>query len=128
MFLVPNPWKFGAIGAGVLSILLVAKVVLLNHEVKNLEGKLSECQTELTTARNNATTLEAALAEQNASIDALIERQKRVMLRAAKELAAAQARTKAAERRAVSLSAPIKGSTLEQRVLEVDARVMESIR
>lgn len=125
---IANPWKYGAIGAGILSLLLVGKVVLLNHEVHGLRETLNRCEADLTTSRNNAATLEAAVEDQNANIDALVEAQKKVMVRAAEELAAAQARTKAAERSAAGLSAPIKGSTLEERVLEVDARVLESIR
>jgi len=129
MFPIPTPWKLGTIAFGVLSLALVGKVVLQNHQIHKLEDSLTLCQADLTTSRNNAATLEAALEDQNQSILILSAETQRRLAAAKVAVGEAQKRTRAAEQKvAVLQSRPINGDTLEERIKDVDARVLENLR
>lgn len=122
-------WKIGTVAFGALSAVLLFKVIILNHDVSKLEGQLTTAQTALVTARNNAATLEAALDDQSKDILAWHADSQRRIAAAETALAEAQKRTRAAEQRvAVIQSRQIKGSTLQERVLDVDAMVLESVQ
>lgn len=122
-------WKIGTIGLGVVSLGLGVACFMLDRHADKLQTSLDSCAVNLTTARNNVTTLELALAEQTSANEKLAEESKRRTDAAAKALAEAQKRTRVIERRVEVLrDRPIQGSTLEQRVLSVDGMVLEAVK
>jgi hypothetical protein len=128
MFL-PNPWKYGTIGFGVLSLLLVGKVVVQNHTIGDLRDEITVCAANLTTSQDNEKRLEGAISDQNAAIKSLSDESASRLATANAALIEAKKQTRDAQMRAgVLLKTPIRGSTLEQRVLDVDAKVLEGLK
>lgn len=125
-----NPiWKFGTIGLGVLCFSLTVYCGLLKFENVGLRDVLAETQLNLVTAQDNEKRLEGTLDDQNAALDALVTEQKKVMIRAAEELAKAQDASRVAQdKAAVLMGGGIDGATLEQRVRAVDAKVLEGLK
>ena len=122
-------WKIGTIGLGVVSLGLGVALFISERQNDKLQTSLDRCAANLTTARNNVATLDAAIGAQNAEIQNLKVESKRRTDAAAKALLEAQKRTRVVERRvAVLMDRPIEGSTLEARVLSVDAMMLETVK
>lgn len=134
-------WKWKAAGIGAVVILAVASFFLFQAQMQN--RSLTKLNTQLDARINNpATGYVAQLAQANTNVATLktaVERQN-VTIRtnaatADRKLAALNVALAGAERRNVGLRAdaarilatPPKGNTLEQRVLDIDKRVLETL-
>lgn len=127
--LLSAPWKIGTYALGASTLALGVACFMLNGQVGSLQDQLTAAQSSLVTARNNAATLEAALNDQSKDILAWHADSQRRIAAANAALVEAQKRTRVAEQRvAVIQSRPIKGSTLQERVLDVDSMVLESVK
>lgn len=123
------PWKIGTIAFGVLSLGLVGKVVIQNHQISGLRDDLVVAQANLVTAKDNEKRLEGAISDQNAAIKRHMDESERRIALSEAALAEAKKQTRDAQMRAgVLLKTPIKGDNLEQRVLDVDAKVLEGLK
>lgn len=123
------PWKLGTIAFGALSLGLCAKVVILNHQNGNLRDQLTVAQANLVTAQDNEKRLESAISDQNAAIKRLSDESSRRIAQSEAALAEAKRQTREAQMRAGALlKTPIKGDNLEQRVLDVDAKVLGGLK
>lgn len=122
-------WKIGTFGFGIAAIALGVACFMLSGQVDDLTKQLGIVRIDLAQARANSATLEAALSDQNADLERFAADSKQRLDAANRALAEAQKRSKVAQQRVtLLLDRPIKGSTLEERVLEVDARVLESLK
>jgi hypothetical protein len=122
-------WKIGTVAFGAATLVLGVQCWMLSSQVAHTTKLLKQCDADLVTSRNNATALQFSITDQNAKLDALSADSAKRLSDAAAALAAAQKGTKQAEKRSVILlNGPLTGSTLERRVLEVDAKVLESIK
>lgn len=122
-------WKIGTFGFGIAAIALGVALFIYKAENKSLRNDNAIIRIDLTRAKDNVAVCEAGLADQNSAYEALAKESARRLAEAKKQLETAQkARRSAEARAAVLLSKPINGSTLEQRVLEVDKQVLESLQ
>ena len=129
-------WKIGAIGFGLSSIVLGVACFFLKVENSHLLSKNEELASQITVlkidldqSRKNTATLEAAVADQNATIEALAKESAERLAAAQIRLAeATKARRKAESRADALLNSALTGSTLELRVLEVDSKVLENLQ
>jgi hypothetical protein len=134
-------WKWKAAGIGAVVILAVASFFLLQAQMEN--RSLTKLNNQLDARINNpATGYVVQLAQANTNVATLktaVERQN-VTIRtnaatADRQMAALNVALAGAERRNVGLRAdaarilatPPKGNTLEQRVLDIDKRVLETL-
>lgn len=123
------PWKAATAALGVVSLGLGVTVFVQSQRIDSLTVELKTCNADLTTAKNNAATLESALTDQSAAVKRISEESDRRLAESAAALAAAQRRSREAQdRAAVILRTPIKGDNLEQRILDVDAKVLEALK
>ncbi len=126
---IPNPWKFSTIGLGVLSFGLTVYCGLLKYENVGLREAFNDCKLNLITAQDNEKRLEAQITDQNDAITAFGAASGARTAAAAAALAKAVKDSRAAQdRAAVLLGGGVDGSTLEQRVRAVDAKVMEGLK
>ena len=134
-------WKWKAVGIGAGVVLAIAAFFLFQAQMEN--RSLTKLNNQLDARINNpATGYVAQLAQANTNVATLktaVERQN-VTIRtnaatADRKLAALNVALAGAERRNVGLRAdaarilatPPKGNTLEQRVLDIDKRVLETL-
>lgn len=129
-------WKIGAILGGLGTIILGVACFFLRVENGQLKLKIESLNKEITVvridleqARANSATLQSAVNDQNATITAISKESQARLAEANAKLAVAQkARRSAEARAAVLLGTKFTGSTLEQRVLEVDSKVLETLK
>lgn len=126
---IPTPWKIGTFAFAALSLGLMAKVVSLNHETNEMLQALETTKTNLIIAQDNEKRLEGTISDQNVAIAKVSAESERRLAAANAALAAAKKETRIAQRKAdLLLHTPIKGDSLEQRILDVDARVLEGMK
>lgn len=126
---IPTPWKIGTFAFAALSLGLMAKVVSLNHETNEMLQALETTKTNLIIAQDNKKRLEGTISDQNVAIAKVSAESERRLAAANAALVAAKKETRIAQRKAdLLLHTPIKGDTLEQRILDVDARVLEGMK
>jgi hypothetical protein len=121
-------WKYASIGAGALCLVLSVQTVILKARVSGLKGDLAACNFNLETARENERALEAALREQGDAIKAVGAESARRLAAAEVALVVAKQNSREATMRAGVILSPVAGPTLEQRVLAVDAKVLEGLK
>lgn len=129
-------WKIGAIGFGLSSIVLGVACGFLKVENNNLSSKNDELSGQITVlkidldqSRKNTTTLKKSLADQNDAVEQLGTESAKRMTTATDKLAeAAKMRFRVQRQADGLLHFTLNGSTLEQRVLEVDAKVLENLK
>lgn len=128
-FLARNP--LAAIIGGTSTLIIIALSVALwiaDARADEYESRLQVVTIDLAQARSNVTVLEATIEDQNRAIREQAEAAAARIAATEVKLVAARAATRKAEARvAALLTRPIPAGTLEQRVLEVDARVLESL-
>ena len=122
-------WQIGAGAAALVALGLAGSLLVAKIENRTLTKQLDQQGKALSQARSNVTTLEAAVAKQNAEI----ERQGRLaaerLARTEAALAEAAVGRRDAERRSAGLlKNPPKGDTLDARIRDVDARILEALK
>lgn len=119
-----------------LSVALMIEKVESRHQRKlatNYYALIHDKNTgyiaQLAQMRSNLAALQGSLDQQSAAVRKISAESEARLADAAQKLVAAQQATKRAESRvAVLLSNPPRGNTLEARILDVDARVMEAVQ
>lgn len=144
MFGVPIPggamlWKIATGGAAILALVLgffLLTTTLENRSLTKQRDKLSLSITDpntgyiarLTQSRTNVVTLEGAIKTQNEAYEKQSKAAQAELARLKKELSAAQAETRASERRLSQfLATKPKGNTLAERVTDIDNRVLKDL-
>ena len=122
-------WQIGAGAAALVALGLAGSLLVAKIENRTLTKQLDQQGKALSQARSNVSALEAAVAKQNAEI----ERQGRLaaerLARTEAALAEAAAARRDAERRSAGLlKNPPKGETLDARIRDVDARILEALK
>lgn len=113
-----------AISIGLSLALLMAKI-----EIRHLTKVNNGLTVDLTHSKANVATLESAIATQNAALEQMgRDAAAAVALSEARVEAANVARKQAEHRAAALLADKPRGRTLEERVLDVDARIMEALK
>jgi len=126
---IPTPWKVGTFAFAALSLGLMAKVVTLNHETNGLLRDLEATKTSLIIAQDNEKRLEGAISDQNIAIATVSAESTKRLAAANAALVEAKKETRIAQRKAdLLLHTPIKGDTLEERIRDVDAKVLEGLK
>ena len=126
---IPTPWKIGTFTLAALSLGLMVKVVSLNHETGEMLKTLEATKANLVIAQDNEKRLEGTISDQNDAIVKVSTESKARLVEANAALAKAKKLTRAAQRKADAITdTPIEGDTLEQRILDVDARVLEGTK
>ena len=131
-------WKVGAIGAGVAAAGLAISLALTTANLHRVEKERDDVRTSitapvtgwaarLTTAQNNAATLEARIKDQNARIDAMGKESAARLAEADRSLVAAQRGQAAAEAKVAKIMKPLVAADMCLRVREADARLLESL-
>jgi len=101
----------------------------LRNVVAKLTTKIKTIEADLATEATNRATLETAIARQNAEWQRQSAAGAARVATAQQKLAVAQAEARKARARAnAMLSAPIRGNTVCERVMDVDRRVLESLQ
>jgi len=127
--LLTAKWVIGTYAFGAATIGLGVGCFILNGQNLTLRTEIQTVRIDLAQAKANNVVLESAIDDQNASLEALAAESQRRLDAANVKLAAAQKARKVAEGRVtILLDKPIPGSTLEERILAVDAMVLESLR
>jgi hypothetical protein len=128
-----------SIGASVSLLLLGALYAYalldnrhLNRVNAELESKINHPVTgyvhRLETAKTSAATLQTSIERQNAAFTAQSRAAAEQLADTRRQLVEAKKATKRAEAKAaVLLATPPKGNTLEERIEDIDARIMESL-
>lgn len=132
-------WKAGAIGAGLLSLIMTGLLIAsyienraIAHQRDQLRASIMDPHTgyvaRLAQARTNVATLQAALDDQNRKIDQMKQESDQKLAEAKLELARLTNERDSAQRRwKAMLDLRPQGSTLEERILDVDARIMKEL-
>lgn len=133
-------WKLAA-GGGILLLLavsgLLAYAQIQNHYLAGVNAKLDDRINNKSTGllvtvaqcRTNAETAIGGIQHQNALLLAQSDKDKAALAETTRLLAIAQAQTKKAEAQAaVLLATKPRGATLEARVRDVDARLLETLK
>lgn len=138
-FLTGSLWKAGAIGAVLVSLVIgffLISTTMENRQIGKERDKLALSINDpktgyiarLTQARANVAELENAIVVQNTTFKKQSEEARLSMEKLKKELAAAQRRSLEAERRlAVFMSTKPQGATLEDRVNDIDRRILKDL-
>lgn len=127
--MIAAPWK---IVTGVTGALLLAATVML-WSARSENGRLTEQRDSLTVQlaqeKTNGLQLTVAIAEQRRQFEAKAVEDARVLADTQSKLTAAQATTASARAAAAKIlkGAP-KGTTLEERITDIDARLLESLK
>ena len=132
-------WQIGAIGGGLVAAGLAVSLALTTANLHRIEKERDEVRASitapvtgwaarLTTAQNNAATLEARIKDQNARIDALGRDSAVRLAEADKALTAAQRGQAAAEAKVAKIMKPLVAVDSCARVYEADQRLLESLR
>ena len=134
-------WKWKAAGIGAVVILAVASFFLLQAQMENrsltklnnqLDARINNPATgyvvQLAQANTNVATLKTAVERQNVTIRTNAATADRQMVALNVALAGAERRNVGLRADAARiLATPPKGNTLEQRVLDIDKRVLETL-
>lgn len=133
-------WKLGAVAA--TASLIAVSGLLAYAQIRNyhlvavnaeLDSRINDPATGLLVTvaqcRTNAATAIGAVEQQNAALETQAAESKRALASTTAQLATAQRATRAAENSvAVLLSRPPAGDTLEDRIRDVDARLLETLK
>ena len=131
------PWKMATIGAGVLTLIMGGFMVSTHFQNNRLEEQIEELNAsindpktgyvaQLVQAKTNFENVKQELEYQNRVFEEKSARDAAQLAETKRQLAAAQAATRAAERKIASfLATPPQGDTLEERILDVDRRALE---
>jgi hypothetical protein len=140
LFLSKFAWQIGAVSAGAL--LLAASGFLIAAQLDNnriaelnrtLDDRISNPVTgyvvKLAQAQTNVETVKQGLQRQVDGLKTKADADRKILAATEKKLAAAQIETaKARKLSAALLAEKPKGDTLEERVLDVDAKVLEMLK
>jgi septal ring factor EnvC (AmiA/AmiB activator) len=129
-------WKIATGAAGILSVVLAGFLLsaqienrLLNQANAALDQRLEQKTADLAQSRSNVATLQATIDSQNAKIELLRKDNEAKLTEATRQLVAVQTQNRSLSARLDSfLKVKPRGSTLEQRILDVDARYMELLK
>lgn len=129
-------WQIGAIGGGVVAVGLAVALgvttfqkVGLERDVARLETRVETVLSDLKTCRGNTLTLVGAIDARNAQIERLGAESAARLSVAEKAVADARAATAATQSRLNRLlNAPASGTTVCERLDEVDRAVLESFQ
>lgn len=113
--------------AGVIVLMLTLTIIGKNGEISDLNNQLTDSQVKLLVADANVTSLTAAVNDQNAAIAALAKDSKNRMDATTQALGKLTTVT-AAIAAASHMSAPLTAVSECDRVKELDARLMESLK
>lgn len=127
--LLLSQWKLVVIGLLVGAIgIQTWRIYRLHHDLDLAHNPVNAAQAETAQCQANRQTLEAAIASQNAAVARLGQESARHIAEAENAVRAAQSGRVAAERRAADLMRPATGSTVCERLQDVDRRVLEELR
>jgi len=127
--LLLSQWKLVVIGLLVGAIgIQTWRIDRLHHDLDLAQNRVNAAQAETAQCQANRQTLEAAIASQNAAVARLGQESARHIAEAENAVRAAQSGRVAAERRAADLMRPATGSTVCERLQDVDRRVLEELR
>lgn len=138
--LVSAPWKLATVGTGIVTLALagtLAVVKLENHQITKLNEKLDArindpstgYAARLAQANTNVETLKVQLAEQNDAFQKKSDADTaKLRDTEAKLTAALAARDKIQRQVDAFLAIKPRGNTLEERVLDVDGRLLEILK
>ncbi len=122
-------WQIGTYAFGAALIGLGIYTAVLRADNGRLERRVTSLSEDIVQSKSNVSVLQSAVNDQN---EALAEMQRQAQQRITAlnvQLAAAQKARKVAEGKTVRLTThQIKGDTLEARIRDVDAEVMETLR
>lgn len=132
-------WQFGTVVATLAAFGLAITLSIANARLHDAQTSRDALQASidtpvtgwaarLTTAKNNAATLDAAIKAQNATIDAMGKDSARRLATASAALAEADKRTASDQARIAKLMKPLVGVDTCQRVIEADERLLESLK
>jgi chromosome segregation ATPase len=138
-WLEARAWQIGAIAAGAAALGMAVSLSIANarlHDAQatrdalqaSIDAPVTGWAARLTTAQNNAATLEATIKSRNDQIDAMGKDSKRRLDEAAAALAAADKRAASDQARIDKLMKPLVGVGTCQRVIEADQRLLESLK
>lgn len=127
--LLLSQWKLVVIGLLVGAIgVQTWRIDRLHHDLDHARDRVNAAQAETARCQANRRTLEGAIATQNAAVARLGQESARHIAEAENAVRAAQSGRVAAERRAADLMRPATGSTVCERLQDVDRRVLEGLR
>lgn len=133
-------WKLIAGGAGLalvgVSLALGSEMIENRHLTKlntNLGARINDPETgyvrQIAQAQTNAANLQGQIDTQNRAIQTLSDNASTALAESSRKVAAAQVQTRKAEAQvAVLLSRKPQGATLDERIRDVDARVLETLK
>lgn len=132
-------WQFGTIVASVMAFGLAIALSISGarlHDAQtsrdalqaSIDAPVTGWAARLTTAQNNAATLEDEIKDRNATIDAMGKDSARRLATASAALAEADKRAASDQARIAKLMKPLVGVDTCQRVIEADERLLESLR
>ena len=121
-------WKVGTFAFGALLIGAGITIAVLKIDNSRLLSRVTTLQSDLATAKANQDNLKAAIDQQNEAIkENQRQQQQRITAMQAKLKDAEKARATAERKATKILNSPIKGNNLEDRIIDVDARLLESL-
>ena len=127
--LLLSQWKLVVIGLLVAAIgVQTWRIDRLHHDLDHARDRVNAAQAATARCQNNRRTLETARSAQNAAVARLGQESARHLAEAQNAVRTAQSGRVAAERRAAALMRPATGSTVCERLQDVDRRVLESLR
>lgn len=122
-------WQIAAGAGAAISIGLSVALLTAKIEIRHLTKVNDGLTVDLTQSKANVATLESAIATQNAALEQMGRDAAAAVALSEARVEAANVARKQAERRAAALLADKpRGETLEERVLDVDARIMEALK
>lgn len=129
------PWKIFT-GIAAAASLVLAFFLLLAHAetrsltktVANRDATIKTLNADVAREQQNAATLTSTLKQVRADLEAKAAADAAKLAETTAALKTAQANTVAARASAARLAAPAKGDTLDARVRDVDARLLETLK
>lgn len=137
MSLLPNPWKYATGGVSIVLVLVVIvagiNIRSAGRQIDTLLDRIENPKTgyiaRLATEEASTATLRASIEVQNGAIETMSKESEAALAAANRKLALeAKARRVAENRAAVLLGRRPVGSTLEARIIDVDNRVLETLK
>lgn len=132
-------WQLGTIGATAMAFALAVSLSIATarlHDAQtaaaaltaSIDAPVTGWAARLTTCQNNTASLESAIAERNARIDALAADSARRLAEATKAVTAAQRQASQAEAKVQTIMKPLVGADQCLRFIEADERLMGSLK
>lgn len=122
-------WQIAAGAGAAISIGLSVALLTAKIEIRHLTKVNDGLTVDLTQSKANVATLESAIATQNTALEQMGRDAAAAVALSEARVEAANVARKQAERRAAALLADKpRGRTLEERVLDVDGRIMEALK